>query len=149
MNMAIAQGDSMSADQVLALAACMLSTAHVDGVHPQEVALIRQFYDGAGVPGLPPFAEVEGMGGKADGLLKKVAGDAGFAEQLVLLCFATGYADGALSDAERAHVEKIGTGAGLSAARVAELLQQVKDSLIGALSHLPDAGSVANLAREL
>lgn len=147
--MATAQNDALSADQVLALAASMLSTAHVDGVHPEEVALIRQFYDGAGVAGLPPFAEVEGMGAKADALLKKVAGDRAFAEQLVLMCFATGYADGALSDAERAHVEKIGAGAGLGAARIAELLEQVKDSLIGALSHLPDAESVARLAREL
>lgn len=147
--MATAQNDALSADQVLALAASMLSTAHVDGVHPEEVALIRQFYDGAGVAGLPPFAEVEGMGAKADALLKKVGGDRAFAEQLVLMCFATGYADGALSDAERAHVEKIGAGAGLGAARIAELLEQVKDSLIGALSHLPDAESVARLASEL
>ena len=147
--MAIAQGDAFSGDQVLALAASMLSTAHVDGVHPQEVALIRQFYEGAGVSGLPPFAEIEGMGPKAEALLKKVGGDTAFAEQLVLMCFATAYADGALSDAERAHVQKIATGAGLGAARVEELLEQVKDSLIGALSHLPDAASVANLAREL
>lgn len=147
--MATAQNDALSADQVLALAASMLSTAHVDGVHPEEVALIRQFYDGAGVAGLPPFAEVEGMGAKADALLKKVGGDPAFAEQLVLMCFATGYADGALSDAERGHVEKIGAGAGLGAARIGELLEQVKDSLIGALSHLPDAESVARLAREL
>ena len=147
--MATAQNDALSGDQVLALAASMLSTAHVDGVHPQEVALIRQFYEGAGVAGLPPFAEVEGMGAKADALLKKVAGDPAFAEQLVLMCFATGYADGALSDAERTHVEKIGAGAGLGAPKIAELLEQVKDSLIGALSHLPDAESVAQLAREL
>ena len=147
--MATAQSDALSGDQVLALAASMLSTAHVDGVHPQETALIRQFYDGAGVAGLPPFSAVEGMGPKADALLGKVAGDTAFAEQLVLMCFATAYADGALSDAERAHVEKIATAAGLAAPRTTELLEQVKDSLIGALSHLPDAESVAKLAREL
>ena len=147
--MGINQGDAMTKDQVLALASCMLSTAHVDGVHPQEVALIRQFYDGAGVPGLPPFAEVEGLAGAGDALLKKAGGDAGFAEQLVLLCFATGYADGALSAAERAHVGKIAAAAGVADARVAELLEQVKDSLIGALSHLPDAQSVAQLAKDL
>jgi hypothetical protein len=147
--MGIVQGDAMTKDQVLALVACMLSTARVDGVQPQEVALIRHFYETSGVQGLPPFGEAEGLAGSSGALLKKVPADAGFAEQLVLLCFATGYADGALSDAERSHVETIAADAGVPTARVVQLLDQVKDSLIGALSHLPDAQSVAQLAKDL
>lgn len=147
--MGIVQGDAMSKDQILALAACMLSTAHVDGVRPEEDALIRQFYESSGVQGLPPFGEIAGLAGSGEALLKKAAGDAGFAEQLVLMCFATGYADGALSEAERSHVGKLAATAGVTDARVAELLEQVKDSLIGALSHLPDAQSVAELAKGL
>jgi hypothetical protein len=147
--MGIVQGDAMSKDQVMALVACTLSTAQIDGLHPQEVALVRRFYDESGVAGMPPFAQVEGLAGSADALLKKAGGDTGFAEQLVLMCFATGYADGTLSDAERAHVAKLAASAGVTPARTAELLEQVKDSLIGALSHLPDAQSVAQLAKDL
>jgi uncharacterized tellurite resistance protein B-like protein len=147
--MGFVQGDAMTKDQVLALAACMLSTAHVDGVHAQEVALIRRFYDTAGTAGLPPFSEVEGSVGDSSALLKKAGTEAGFGEQLVLMCFATAYADGALTDGERAHVDKIAGEAGVSQAKVEELLAQVKDSLLGALSHLPDAASVANVAKDL
>lgn len=147
--MGIVQGDAMSRDQVLALVACTLSTAQIDGIQPKEVALIRTFYEGAAVAGSPPFAEVEGLAGSAQALLKKAAGDAAFVEQVVLMCFATGYADGALTDAERSHIGRLAAGAGIAPARVTELLEQVKDSLLGALSHLPDADSVAQLAREM
>ena len=37
----------------------------------------------------------------------------------------------------------------VSDARFDELLAQVRDELIGALSHLPDAGSVAAVVKEL
>ena len=147
--MGIVQGDAMTKDQVLALAACMLSTAQVDGVHPQEIALIRQFYDTAGTKDLPPFSEVESSAGNSAALLKKAGGDPGFGAQLMLMCFATAYADGALTDAERAHIGKLAGEAGVPAGKVEELLGQVKDSLLGALSHLPDAASVANVAKDL
>ncbi len=148
--MGIAQGDALTHDQVLALAACMLSTAQVDGMHPQELALIQSFYDGCGVAGLPPFASVGAVAGTDQTLAKAAAtADTDFAEQLVLLCLATAYADGALSAAELSHVSQLAASAGLTESRVTQLLQQVKDSLLGALSHLPDAQSVAQLAKEL
>jgi hypothetical protein len=148
--MGIAQGDALTHDQVLALTACMLSTAQVDGVQPKELALIQNFYDGCGVTGLPPFASIGQVAGTDQTLAKAAAtGDTDFAEQLVLLCLATGYADGALSAAERSHVNQLAASAGVADVRVAQLLQQVKDSLLGALSHLPDAQSVALLAKEL
>jgi len=147
--MEITQGDTLTKEQVLALTACMLSTAHVDGIHPAEENLIRSFYEGAGAAALPAFDGLGALASTADALLARLPADQGFAEQLVLLCFAAGYADGSLSDAERDHVGKLAAGAGVPQQRVAELLEQVKDSLIGALSHLPDAQSVAQLTKEL
>jgi uncharacterized tellurite resistance protein B-like protein len=144
------QTDALSREQLLALVGCMLSTAEVDGVQPQEVALIQKFYVASATPGLPAFDEVRATAsGQSAALLKQVAADTGFTEQLVLMCLMTGYADGHLTDAEHAHVQGIAQQVGIAGPRLAELQQQVKDSLLGALSHLPDAASVAALAREL
>jgi uncharacterized tellurite resistance protein B-like protein len=71
------------------------------------------------------------------------------ADTVVLMCLMTGYADGRLSDAERAQVQAIASELNVSDERFDELLAQVRDELIGALSHLPDAGSVAAVVKEL
>jgi len=139
----------MTKAQVLALTAAMLSTAHVDGVQPAELALIERFYAEAGVPGLPAFDQAAHAPDEGRAFLREAAVDHEFAEQLVLMCFMTGYADGHLSDRERAHVAAIAAEAGLAAAQVEQLHQQVKDALIGSLAHLPDAESVAALAKTL
>lgn len=143
------QGDALTREQVLALVACMLSTAHVDGLRPEETALIQRFYDESAGAGFPAFADVEGSGADAPALLGGLRGDTGFVEQLVLMCLMAGYADGHLTDAERSHVVEIAKQVGVSDARFAELLLQVKDSLIGSLAHLPVPESVAALARTL
>lgn len=147
--MTLTQGDELTREEVLTLTACMLSTAQVDGVTPQELALIKTFYVQSAQAGLPPFSDHEGAYGDHLALAAQSASKPGFAEQLVLMSFMTGYADGHLSDAERAHVLAIAARAGLSEARTNELLQQVKDSLIGSIAMLPDAESVANIAKGL
>ncbi len=143
------QADAMTQAQVLALVDSMLSTAHVDGVHPQEVALIRKFYEEQRKPDMPAFDAVAAATGKDPALLSKLGTDPAFAEQLVLMCLMTGYADGKLSDAERKHVQALAQQAGVAPTRVDELLLQVKDSLIASLAHLPEPESVAALAKTL
>jgi tellurite resistance protein len=143
------QGESMPRAQVIALVECMLSTAHVDGLQPKELALIRSFYDEQRKPDMPIFDAVTAAAGKDLGLLSQVRGDAAFAEQLLLMCLMTGYADGRLSEAERSHVLGLAQQLGVAAARVGELHVQVKDSLIASLAHLPEPESVAALAKTL
>jgi tellurite resistance protein len=140
------QTPGFSASQLAALVECMLSTARVDGLHPQEEALIRKFYDEQRQPGMPAYEAVAAAGGQP---LKALSGDAAFAEQLVLMCLMAGYADGRLTDAERNHVAGLATQLALSPARLGELHVQVKDSLIGSLAHLPEPESVAALAKTL
>jgi uncharacterized membrane protein YebE (DUF533 family) len=147
--MSIEQADNLAPAQVNALVASMLAVAHVDGIHAQELALIRKFYEESAGAAAPPFSTVEGSHGQAAELLKAAGGGADFAEQLVLMCLMAGYADGHLSEGERAVVDQLAQGAGVSAEKVEELLQQVKDTLIGSLAHLPDAQSVADLAKTL
>ena len=147
--MTLAQGDDITRQQVMALMACMLSTAHVDGVSPQELALMKTFYEQCGLADLPPFTEDESAYGKPLEMAAQCATDPEFVEQLVLMSFMTGYADGHLTDSERAHVMAIAARAGLTDARTNELLLHVKDTLIGAIAMLPDAESVARIAKGL
>lgn len=141
--------DPIPRTQLLALAESMLSTAQVDDVHPQEVALIRRFYDEQRSADMPTFDAMLAAAGKDPTRLAALAGDADFAEQLVLMCLMTGYADGKLSEAERSHVQGLAKQLGVSDEVQAQLLLQVKDSLLASLAHLPDAQSVAALAKKL
>ena len=141
--------DDLSEAQVKALVAGMLAVAHVDGVQPAEEALIRKFYGESAGAGLPKFEDVGHTHAQAAELLAAAGGGADFAEQLVLMCFMTGYADGHLSEGERTLVFDLARQAGVPEERATELLQQVKDTLIGSLAHLPDAESVAALSKSL
>jgi tellurite resistance protein len=142
------QSPAFSKEQLTALVESMLSTARVDGVHPKEEALIRTFYEEQRLSGMPTYDKVTAAAAKGV-KLKSLAGDVGFAEQLLLMCLMAGYADGKFSDAERNHVAQLAAQLSVSAARLAELHLQVKDSLIGSLARLPDAASVAALAKTL
>jgi tellurite resistance protein len=143
------QSKAFSSAQLIALVETMLSTARIDGVHPQEEALIRGFYEEQRVAGMPAYAAVVAAADKGVKQLKALSGDVGFAEQLVLMCLMAGYADGKLSEAERNHVAGLAGQLAVSPARVGELHVQVKDSLIGSLVRLPDPESVAALAKTL
>lgn len=147
--MSIPSNDTLTPAQVTALVAAMLSVAHLDGVQPAEEALIRTFYSESATAGMPAFEQIGHTHAQADQLVAAAGGGAEFAEQLVLMCFMTGYADGHLSDGERQLVIDLAKKAGVAEARANELLQQVKDTLLGSLAHLPDAESVAALSKSL
>ena len=139
---------SLSAFQVTQLTRAMLSVARIDGIQPAEAALIGQFYEGSRSADMPSTSAL--MSDSAAFDIGTLAGSpAAVADTVVLMCLMTGYADGHLSAGERAAVSAMATTLGVSASRFEELLGQVRDELIGALSHLPDAGSVATVVREL
>ncbi|MEQ1804441.1 MAG: hypothetical protein ABL900_03610 [Burkholderiaceae bacterium] len=138
---------AFSSEQLIALVESMLSTARVDGVHPKEEALIRTFYEEQRLSGMPAYDKVVAAGKGVK--LAALRGDVAFAEQLVLMCLMAGYADGKFSEAERSHVGQLAAQLSVPEARLGELHLQVKDSLIGSLARLPDAESVAALAKTL
>lgn len=140
----------LSQDQVIALTNAMISVAAVDGIQPAEAALIGQFYESSRSAAMPATATlIAGAGGKRFDARELAGSTAEFADTLVLMCLMTAYADGRLSDAERKHVGSIASALGMDAARLDGHLARVRDDLLGALSHLPDAGSVAAVVREL
>lgn len=142
------QDQELSPAQVVLLTRAMLSVAKVDGIHPAEAALIGQFYDSSRSADMPPTTQVLADTAPLD--LKPLAGSpAGFADTVVRMCLMTGHADGVFSAEERAQVQAIATALGVDAKRLDGHLAQVRDDLVGALSHLPDAGSVAKVVGAL
>jgi hypothetical protein len=136
--------------QVVQLTQAMLSVALVDGIHPAEAALIGQFYESSRSADMPATAVVLGRADAQDFSPSQLAGvPAAFADTVVLMCLMTAYADGELSPAERAHVAAVGSAMGVAVERFEGHLSRVRDELVGALSHLPDAASVATVVREL
>ena len=142
------QDQNLSATQVIQLTQAMLSVALVDGIHPAEASLIGQFFESSRQADMPTTAAIL-SGTHAFDAKAMVGCPAEVADTVVLMCLMTGYADGRLSAEERAMVKSFATTLNVDAARFEALLGQVRDELIGALSHLPDAESVAKVVREL
>lgn len=140
----------LTPSQITQLTLAMLEVAAVDGMHPAEAALIGQFYEGSRTEDMPSTAafmtnaEVQVLDAAA---LKGSSPD--FADTVVLMCLMTAHADGNFSSAERDHVQALAAQMGVDAPRFDAHLEHVRDDLIGALSHLPDAGSVAAVAKEI
>ena len=137
--------------QVVAATRLLLHVAHVDGAKAdEEVALIRQFYDtcrGAGGD-FPPFEEIA-LGQREGALAANEFPDAGQRDMIAALCLMVAYADGEFSEAERSAVEQAAHGLGLDDERIEQILAQVKDHMLAQFARLPDAESVAVVAKEL
>jgi uncharacterized membrane protein YebE (DUF533 family) len=148
--MPLIQDQNLSPAHVILLTKAMLSVALIDGLAPAEAALIGQFYESSRSATMPSTTELLASPDARQFDVAELAGcEADLADTVVLMCLMTGYADGSLSDAERAQVQAIASELGVDDARFDDLLAQVRDALVGALSHLPDAGSVAAVVKEL
>lgn len=142
---------TLTPPKIAAAVQAMLQLARVDGEKTQEeIDLIRGFYDTCGQSqDLPPFQT----------LLDRAAGhaevDAGVFTQaeerelVVTFGLMVAFADGTFSSAEREAVLGLARRLGVPDERFEEILRVVKDQLLAELSRLPDAPSVAKVAREL
>jgi len=140
---------SLNADQSLAATRLLLRIAHVDGARTaEEVALIRWFHDsGPASVDRPAFDTLQetGQGGE----FAETFSEAGQRDLVLATCLMVAYADGALTAEELSAVRGVAEEIGTPAGRVDELLALVKDYMLAQLARLPDAGSVAVVAREL
>ncbi len=144
------QDQDLSPVQVTQLTQAMLSVALVDGIHPAEAALIGQFYESSRSADMPSTSAMMASPEAQPFDIATLAGSpAEFADTLVLMCLMTAYADGQLSFHEKNHVQSMASTLGVDAQRFDAHLAHVRDELVGALSHLPDAGSVAVVVKEL
>ncbi len=141
---------NLSPAQVLQLTRAMLSVARVDGIQPAEAALIGQFYETSRSADMPTTATFLASTTAQAFDVSELAGSTdSFADTVVLMCLMTAYADGNLSAGELTHVQTMATILGLDATRFDAHLARVRDDLVAALSHLPDAGSVAAVVGEM
>mgnify|MGYP003383611309 CR=1 FL=1 len=140
----------LSPAQVTQLTLAMLSVAKVDGIHPAEAALIGQFYESSRSADMPATTSVIAGSDTQQFNVADLAGSSpAFADTVVLMCLMAAYADGQLSTSERTHIQAIAIALEVDAQRFEAHVAQVRDELVGALSHLPDAASVATVVHEL
>ena len=141
---------NLSPAQVNTLTRAMLSVARVDSIQPAEAALIGQFYETSRNGDMPTTATFLASSTAHEFATSELAGStAAFADTVVLMCLMTAYADGNLSAEELTHIQTIAKSLEMETTRFDAHLARVRDDLVAALSHLPDAGSVAAVVREL
>jgi len=141
---------SLNADQTVAATQLLLRIAQVDGTRTaEEVALIRQFYDACrnGADDWPAFdsLQTETQNTNPAGAFPTAAQR----DMVLATCLLVAYADGSLIAEELLAVRAVAAEIGMPANRVDELLGLVKDYMLAHLARLPDAASVAVVAREL
>lgn len=138
---------TLTPPQMAAATSAMLRIAHVDDAcTAEEVELIRTFY-GDGIQG-PSFEALLGSYASTSPSAADFA-DAGAREMVLATCIMVAYADGELSAPELTALHALATGLGVDSGRFEHLLALVKDQMLARLAGLPDAGSVAAVAREL
>ena len=141
---------NLSPAQVNTLTRAMMSVARVDSVQPAEAALIGQFYETSRNMDMPTTATFLASTTAQEFDASELDGStASFADTVVLMCLMTAYADGNLSANELSHIQAIATTLKMETARFDVHLARVRDDLLAALSHLPDAGSVAAVVGEM
>lgn len=135
--------EAFSPQQIKASCIAMLAVARANGVAPAELDLIRAFWN-----------QTDRVFGELDEATSERFASEVFVQheqKLILLdmCLACAFADGKYSTEEKAVIAEIAAELGVSQLVVAERTAEVRASFLGSLSHLPDAQSVAALAKDL
>ena len=126
---------SLNFDQVKALTHGLMALAKVDGIHDNEMHLIREFYEGCSRAGDPRLEDV--AGGPFDINTAKPLFDTPelrklFVKSLILLA----YADGTYAQAEKDLIREYSTALGVSGDEVEALHEATKEHMLGALAHV-------------
>lgn len=125
----------------------LFAVANVDGMHERELALIGSFWADAG-GGHDGLAALErGPAIPAEELAASLRGEEGrlFLKTALLLA----YADGVVSDPERQLLERYARALGHTKEDLYRLDAEVKEFLLGHVSHLANTQVVAKVARKL
>jgi uncharacterized tellurite resistance protein B-like protein len=139
---------ALTDSSLIAATKIMLKVAATDGVHPAEIALIEGFYNSGAIADGTSFASVAQAAADVSLTPASFSNDQE-REMVVALSVMTGFADGAYSEKEHAVVRDIAVNLGVTSSRLDEIIETIKDHMLAQLSHLPDAVSVAVVAKEL
>lgn len=141
----------LSQAEAQAIAQGLYAIARADSVHPSEIAMISDFYrDAVGdedaettIASLARESTIE-----PETLATILARDE-VGHVFIKTAWLMAYADGAVSDGERAAIGRYGAALGLSSEELGQLKEQVKDFLVRQLVHLHNIDAVREVARKL
>ena len=146
--MAFFAEQDLNFEQVKVLTHAMMALAKVDGVHDNEMSLIREFYESCSRAGDPKLEEVvrgpfqvERAKQLFDGPdLSKM-----FVKSLILLAFA----DGEYGQAEDDLIRQWASTLGVSSAEVDALHEATKEHMLGALAHVQNLDALKSVRQSL
>ena len=135
-------------DQVKVLTHAMMALAKVDGIHDNEMSLIREFYESCSRAGDPRLEEVARGSFQVDGAkalfdtpeLSKM-----FVKSLILLAFA----DGEYASAEDDLIREWALALGVSSAEVDALYEATKEHMMAALAHVQNLDALKQVRQSL
>jgi uncharacterized tellurite resistance protein B-like protein len=142
------QDQNLTFEHVKTLTAGMFAVARADGVHDREMAMIREFYEGASRAGDPRLEDIVkgGFDVKAAKRLFDTPDRARlFVKSLMLLAFA----DGTYARAEDELIKTYARELGLTDKDVDQLHESTKEYLLSALSHVQNVEALRKVAAKL
>lgn len=133
--------------QAEAIARGLFAVASSDGIHPREAALIAAFYEEVGL-GTSSLAELQRRTPITDeelaGALRSDDERRLFIKSALLLA----WADGTVSDAERAVIGRFAAALSVDQDTVGKLEESVKDFLMSQLAHLQNVDAARAVAHK-
>jgi tellurite resistance protein len=142
----------LSAVEAETFARGLYAVARVDGVHERELALISDFYQGAATDEANEgtvAASLERMGVLGPKEVAQVLISAPQRELFVKTALLLTWADGTVSDAERAKVDEFARALEVAPEKKAQLEAEVKDFLLRPLAGLANVNAVSAVAKKL
>jgi hypothetical protein len=138
----------LSFEQVKVLTHALFAVARVDGVHDNEMALIREFYESCARKGDPRLEDVAGAPfdiAAAKPLFETDEAKQLFIKSLILLAFA----DGQYAVVEDNLIRQYGAALGLSKETLDNLHEATKEYLLSALAHIQNLDALKEVRKRL
>jgi len=135
-------------DQVKVLTHALFAVAKVDGVHDNEMALIRGFYESCARAGDPPLEDVAGGPFDIESAKAQFESDEAkklFLKSLILLAFA----DGKYATVEDELIRQYAEAMGISGEAVDNLHESTKEYLLASLSHVQNLDALKEVRKRL
>lgn len=139
---------NLTFDQVKCLTHALFAVAKVDGVHDNEMALIREFYESCARAGDPDLSDV--AGGVFDietakPLFETDEARTLFMKSLILLAFA----DGKYATVEDDLIREYGAALGFEKEQVDNLHEATKEYLLSSLAHVQNLDALKEVRKRL
>ncbi len=135
-------------EQVKVLTHALMALAKVDGIHDNEMSMIREFYQGCARAGDPKLEEVA-RGSFAIERAKALFDTPELAKMFVKSLILLAFADGEYAQAEDDLIREWSPQLGVSSTEVDALLEATKEHMMAALSHVQNLDALKAVRQSL